>query len=303
MTWEIKSSLYLFLFSGIASVFLHGQTDLMDKLRLLREKSKSHQNYIDSILENGSRIETNEEFKSENFSTTSGDEIVPDSLQVVRDSELPEEDTFKNPEFDENKLLDGDGEDFERRAFVAPQAGESIEVNFENQDTNAIEEQYENLYKASFPERRLGYYFGPFFGFAFPDDLSEYQAKNGTLFGLRLGRDFGWIRTEGEYSFLSHEIEQTGDSKLHNFFSRFILENELGDQADLRFGLGLGLSSVSIPDADQFGFAYDFLIGWSYRVSNNWSICLDYRYYLTAASKDISRSKGHILEIGTNFDL
>ncbi len=300
MFWDLKLSVYLILFSGMASVFLHGQTDVTDRLKLLREKSKSHQNYIDSILENGSKIEINDKFKSGNFSTTSDQEIVPDSVQLENAPGLPKGE-FMNPEFDEEKLFN-DG-NFERSAFVASQAGESTRVNFENQDANAIEEHYENLYKASFPERRLGYYFGPFFGFAFPDDQSEYQAKNGTLFGLRLGRDFGWIRTEGEYSFLSHEIEQTGDSKLHNFFSRFILENELGEQADLRFGLGLGLSSVSIPDADQFGFAYDFLIGWSYRVSNNWSICLDYRYYLTAASKDISRSKGHILEIGTNFDL
>ena len=191
---------------------------------------------------------------------------------------------------------------------LMPQASDTSSAikhhtNLDYQDQDAVSKEYENLYKSSFPERRLGYYFGPFLGFAFPDDIANEQSNNGMLIGLRLGRDFGSLRVEGEYSFLSHDIESKGDSNLHNFFSRLILENELGNRADLRAGIGLGLTSVSTSMGDHFGFAYDFLLGWSYRVSDHWSICLDYRYFLTAASKDIGRAQGHILELGTNFDI
>ena len=69
------------------------------------------------------------------------------------------------------------------------------------------------------------------------------------------------------------------------------MENDLGDRADLRAGIGLGLSSVS-TNGGSFRFAYDFLLGWSYRVSDNWRHMLDYRY-LTAASKDIAESRAY----------
>ena len=54
---------------------------------------------------------------------------------------------------------------------------------------------------------------------------------------------------------------------------------------------------------DGVGFSYDFLLGWSYRVMNNWSINLDYRHYLTAAHKNYDRLQGHIIELSAGFDL
>ena len=146
-----------------------------------------------------------------------------------------------------------------------------------------------------------------FLGFALPDDPkvngSSYQSDMGFVMGLRLGRDFGAIRAEGEYAYLSYDLDGGGDASLHNFFSRFILEKELADLADFRAGIGLGLTSLEVLSESEVSFAYDFLLGWSYRFSNHWSMSFDYRYFLTAASESFGRSQGHILEVSANFDL
>ena len=134
-----------------------------------------------------------------------------------------------------------------------------IGVRFDYQDQDFVNKEDENLYKSSVPERRLGYYFGPF-RFAFPDDIASHQSNNGMLVGLRLGRDFGSLRVEGEYSFLSHELEFMGDSNLHNFFSRLIMENELGNRADLRwyrFRSKFCFTSLG----ENFGFVMIFFLG------------------------------------------
>jgi len=300
----MRNSFWLFLFFGSLSTVSLGQIGVSERLKLLREKSKSHQSYIDSIL-GGSAIksyetEANPEKSPANLSRNS---YGIDSLDKSA-ADLPKV-TLPDPVFSE---IDGSVDKSLNEVPFNPSTFDStfakqIDVKLDYQDQDVVKNEYENLYKSSFPERRLGYYFGPFLGFAFPDDIANDQSNNGMLVGLRLGRDFGGLRVEGEYSFLSHEIESNGDSNLHNFFSRLIMENELGNRADLRAGIGLGLSSVSTSAGEHFGFAYDFLLGWSYRGSDNWSICLDYRYFLTAASKDIGRAQGHILELGTNFDI
>ena len=302
--WVMRNSFWLFLFLGSLSTVLLGQIDISERLKLLREKSKSHQSYIDSLIGGRSINKTVTKVESEKPSSNlSGNSYGIDS-PVQNAAELPKV-TLPDPVLSE---IDRSFDESINEVPFNPPAPDStfvkqIDVEFDYQDEGLVNKEYENLYKSSYPERRLGYYFGPFLGFAFPDDIANHQSNNGMLVGLRLGRDFGSLRVEGEYSFLSHEIEAKGDSNLHNFFSRLILENELGDRADLRAGIGLGLSSVSTSMGDHFGFAYDFLLGWSYRVSDNWSICLDYRYFLTAASEDIGRAQGLILEFATNFDI
>jgi len=175
---------------------------------------------------------------------------------------------------------------------------------------------YDDLYSPKFPQRRIGYYFGPFLALAFPDNSAlgassiKYESKTGISTGIRMGKDFGTSRFEGEYSFLTSKITAgalSGRSNLHNFTSRLILEKNLGEQADFRAGLGLGFGFVDQDlggaQYDGVGFSYDFLLGWSYRIQNNWSIGVDYRYYLTAAHEDYDRLQGHIIEFSAGFDL
>ena len=54
---------------------------------------------------------------------------------------------------------------------------------------------------------------------------------------------------------------------------------------------------------DGVGFSYDFLLGWSFRIMDNWSINMDYRHYLTAAHENYDRLQGHVVELSTSFDL
>ena len=94
---------------------------------------------------------------------------------------------------------------------------------------------------------------------------------------------------------------------MHNLQSRLILEKKIGDRADLRGGIGLGLSFIEKSfigeNFDGVGFSYDFLLGWSFRVMENWSIHMDYRHYLTAAHKKYDRLQGHVVELSAGFDL
>ena len=129
------------------------------------------------------------------------------------------------------------------------------------------------------------------------------------VFGM-FGNDFGFTRIEGEYGFLTHNIHspgKSGDVQLHNLQSRLILEKSLGSRADLRGGIGLGLSFIDKnlggENYDGVGFSYDFLLGWSFRVMDNWSINMDYRHYLTAAHENYDRLQGHVVELSTSFDL
>jgi opacity protein-like surface antigen len=177
---------------------------------------------------------------------------------------------------------------------------------------------YDELYSPKVVQRRLGYYFGPFLSAVFADDSAvkktsriPYHSKGGVATGLRVGNDFGNTRIEGEYAYLTHKISglsgATGRTNLHNFQSRLILEKSLGDRADLRLGIGLGIAFVNKEleghKYDGVGFSYDFLLGWSYRVMENWSLGLDYKHYLTSAHKNYDRLQGHMIELSVGFDL
>ncbi|MEK9772520.1 MAG: porin family protein [Opitutae bacterium] len=175
---------------------------------------------------------------------------------------------------------------------------------------------YEELYAPKVPPRRMGYYFGPFIGPVFPDDSAvrnpniSYDSKSGVTGGLRIGKDFGSARIEGEYSFLSHKIHadsESGKVNFHNLHTRLILEKNLGERADIRAGIGLGIGFINkelgANDYSGAGFTYDFLLGWSFRVMNNWSVNMDYRHYLTAAHKNYDRLQGHVIELSAGFDL
>ena len=177
---------------------------------------------------------------------------------------------------------------------------------------------YNELYSPKVPQRRLGYYFGPFLSAVFPDDSSikvpsriPYRSTGGVATGLRVGNDFGNTRIEGEYAYLTHKIDglsgASGKANLHNFQSRLILEQSMGTRADLRVGIGLGIAFVNKElggyKYDGVGFSYDFLLGWSYRVMENWSLSLDYKHYLTSAHENYDRLQGHMIELTVGFDL
>lgn len=212
---------------------------------------------------------------------------------------------------------------------VEPSSGSIEEVettndqNKSSQERKDLDDAYAKLYEPDIPSRLLGYYFGPILGLAFPQDGAvrvpnppgvnysrlPYESDSGYLIGLQVGKDFGSVRVEAEYSYHSFEASTLTSSlsaSIHNFFSRLILEKELGDRFDLRVGLGMGMGIVgleSLSDYSGTGFAYDFLLGGSYRLAENWSLQADYRYFLTAAHDRYDHIKSHLWVLSASLDL
>ncbi len=181
-----------------------------------------------------------------------------------------------------------------------------------------IEQAYIELYTPKVPNRREGYYFCPILGLVLSKDgavregmsKNDYSSDAGFLLGVQVGKDFGDVRAEVEYAYISFDASTSNSGSLsasiHNFFSRLILERELGDRFDLRAGIGMGVGIVGLEDFSDYngaGFAYDFILGAGYRLADNLSLQLDYRYYLTAANDGYDHVKGHIWLLSAGLDL
>jgi hypothetical protein len=181
-----------------------------------------------------------------------------------------------------------------------------------------IEQAYKELYTPKVPNRMEGYYFGPILGLVFPKDgavrkgtvKNDYNSDSGFLLGVQVGKDFGDVRAEVEYSLINFEASTSNHGSLsasiHNFFSHLIFEKELGERFDLRAGLGMGIGIIGLEDSADYngaGFAYDFALGAGYRLADNLSLQIDYRYYLAAANDDYDHMKGHIWLLSAGLDL
>ena len=84
------------------------------------------------------------------------------------------------------------------------------------------------------------------------------------------------------------------------------MEKEIGDRFDLRVGLGMGIGIVGLDSSIDYsgtGFAYDFIIGASYRILDQLSVQVDYRYYLSAANDHYDHMKSHIWLISAGLDI
>ena len=292
-------------------------TDLSKKILELRLKSNAQSKFVNELLSEDVVIEPlandNDIIELEGEPVEEiNDSFKPVNLPIIQ----PPEQRLDSPtdkEVIEDDLI------LNITSHEKTKDTQSIPVSEERTTDNSSPPTYEELYEPKVPQRRVGYYFGPFVGSVFPDDGAFRESDgsrvacssdNGFIGGFRLGNDFGVARIEGDYAFISYGIKSdagTGRTNFHNLSSRLILEKSLGERADFRGGIGLGVGFVnnelSGKGYDGVGFTYDFLLGWSYRVMNNWSINLDYRHYLTAAHENYDRLQGHIIEISTGFDL
>ena len=306
----------------LPSITLHASDDdLFQKIAELRLKSNAHGRFVNELLVDEPKfdpIEASIQTSIENNPFDTEPEPAPSlpTVELPRESEAqefpsqPEQLPQPPQEFTKDEPIE---EPVAPITEVPPKTA-SKEITIEDE----VGPTYEELYAPKVPQRRLGYFFGPFIGPVFPDDSAVrtgsgkegYQSDTGVTAGLRIGNDFGFTRIEGEYGFLTHNIHssgKSGDIQLHNLQSRLILEKSLGSRADLRGGIGLGLSFIDKnlggENYDGVGFSYDFLLGWSFRVMDNWSINMDYRHYLTAAHENYDRLQGHVVELSTSFDL
>ena len=202
---------------------------------------------------------------------------------------------------------------------------EANDQNNSTESTEDLDEAYAKLYEPEIPSRLEGYYFGPILGLVFPQDgairtlntlttpatytKEMYDSDSGYFIGLQAGKDFGRVRVEAEYSYHSFDAATSSSSlsaSIHNFFSRLILEKEIGDRFDIRAGLGMGIGIVTLENTADYsgtGFAYDFLLGGAYRLAENWSLQVDYHYYLTAAHDHYDHIKSHLWTVSASLDI
>jgi hypothetical protein len=232
---------------------------------------------------------------------------MPDNIEGAAVKEVP----APPPSVDD--LVSDPSESVKGSASDSSSDGNSSEGGDED-----LDEAYAKLYDSDVPSRNTGYYFGPVLGLIFPADVAtrsstdlgsttnSYESESGYLIGLQGGKDFGKIRLEGEYSYNSFDASAGLKASVHNFFSRLILEKEIGERFDLRTGLGMGVGFVTLEKGDEFsgiGFSYDFLLGASYRIDENWGLQVDYRYFLTAANDEYDRVKSHVWAVSASLDL
>jgi opacity protein-like surface antigen len=306
-----------------------GSLSLSEKIAQLRLKSNAHGKYVNELLAEPITLQSFDEINEPSLINIEPVVGTEDS-SVLPEDRLPLID-MPEPISDVKPTVDGVEENPSPSPLPVTEVVEEeldlykeVPVNpgldpGSNRDVNPEEPPtYDELYSSKVVQRRLGYYFGPFLSAVFADGSAiknpsriPYHSKGGVATGLRVGNDFGNTRIEGEYAYLTHKISglsgATGRTNLHNFQSRLILEKSLGDRADLRLGIGLGIAFVNKEleghKYDGVSFSYDFLLGWSYRVIENWSLGLDYKHYLTSAHKNYDRLQGHMIELSVGFDL
>lgn len=281
--------------------------DLQTRLAAIQSRSAEHEARVRNLLAQPDLVGTNFDLP-----------ITPNAVEV---DELPEVDVEPSfmpvPEY-----YDADEIEEVKEVPSPPSADDlvadpNLETSSETEKPSEdLDEAYSALYDSKVPERHFGYYFGALLGFAMPDDGAlrdqisgtkiPYESDLGFLMGLHLGKDFGTSRVEAEYNYLNFDGSGGVEVSSHNMMLRLMLEFEVGDRFDWRTGLGMGVGFLNLEHVRDYGgtsFAYDFLLGMGYRVGENWSLQLDYRYYLTAANDEYDRLQSHMILFSADFDL
>ena len=311
--------LFIFFIGLLNSYLLLGADQssltLSEKISNLRLKSNAHGKHIAEILAKPVDFDF--------IGNNSGSSILEkdgtdDPLSINASASPPNQDSTSANVIRESPPLPVEQANTETTTVSRQYDGKSEPVANKSGEQTNEKLTYDALYSSKVPQKRIGYYFGPFLSAVFPDDSTirgsnqtSYDSKGGVASGLRIGNDFGHIRIEGEYSYLTYKISDflgvSGRNSVHNLQSRVIVEKSLGDRADLRAGIGLGLAFVNKElngeTIDGVGFSYDFLLGFSFRVMDNWSLGLDYKHYLTSAHQNYDRLQGHAIELSAGFDL
>ncbi len=116
---------------------------------------------------------------------------------------------------------------------------------------------------------------------------SAFEA--GYAAGVSIGFDFGDYRVEGEVSYRSNDAEKVGGTSVSaNISTTALMVNAFYDfDAGSPFvpyagaGLGAGFSTFEMPgtDGDTTSFAYQFIFGAAYEMSDAVELTLDYRLF------------------------
>ena len=142
--------------------------DLSKKIQELRLKSNAHSKFVNELLAENVALEPlvpdNNfiEFEAEPDEEIS-DSAKPVNLPIVQ---LPEQrvDSTTDKVANEDDLISNSP------SFEKTKDTQSIPSSEDLTTDNSSPPTYEELYEPKVPQRRVGYYFGPFIGPAFPDD-------------------------------------------------------------------------------------------------------------------------------------
>ncbi len=298
--------IYLLFFCFSLSYPFSGQAielSVEGRLANLKARSRSHENDVAQLLAQPSIPKTDFNLPKSTVSSPPPAPIVsPPSYKPVLEPASEESEFVREVQPQESVV--------ETKAKE-----EKLQTSTQNTD---IEQAYKELYTPKVPNRLEGYYFGPILGLIFPKDgavrngmsKEDYASDSGLILGVQIGKDFGGVRAEVEYAYNSFDAVgvKTGSlsASIHNFFTRLILEKELGERFDFRSGLGMGIGIVGVDGSTKYkgtGFAYDFILGAGYRLSDNVGLQIDYRYYLSAANDDYDHIKSHIWLLSAGIDL
>ena len=271
--------------------------------------SRSHEGHVAKLLAEPSIPKTNFNLPDQRVNNS-----FPDSNRDPLQPYIPEPDYIY-------RESDVESEVTPFSASPTPSASNNIDIESSSKEQSDVEKAYDEIYSSLTPTRPEGYYFGPLAGFVFPQDgavrelnlgtytKDNYEADTGFLLGLQWGIDFGQVRAEAEYAYHNFDASIRSGSlsaSLHNFLGRLIVEKEIGERLDLRVGLGMGVGIIGLNSSTDYsgtGFAYDFVMGASYRVLDQLSVQCDYRYYLTAANDHYDHMKSHIWLISAGLDI
>ena len=252
------------------SIVLLGQNtglSISERLAELKARSNAHENQVAQLLAQTPLERTS-------FTLPTPEPSEPRSAPLEPTSPSPP--FIPSPQYSEPEP---EPKYYNSEEQLNPSQEYNSEQNQSIDKNKDLDEAYAKLYEPDIPSRLEGYYFGPILGLVFPQDgavrtpsggsytRETYEADSGYLLGVQVGKDFGKVRVEAEYSYHSFEASTASTSlsaSIHNFFSRLILEKELGDRFDLRAGLGMGIGIVGLEDSLEYsgtGFAYDFLFG------------------------------------------
>lgn len=282
---------------------------LQSRLVAIKSRSAEHENRVRDLLAQPPLQETNFE--------------IPVSSEVAEVNDLTIVETEPSfipvPEY-----FDADEIEEVNEVERPPSADDLVgdpNVSSSNDSKESIEDlekAYQTLYESNLPDRHLGYYFDFLVGVAIPNDgavrdrtvnpygKKHFESDSGPFIGLHLGKDFGSSRVEAEYNYLNFDGSKGVEVSSHNLMLRLILEYEVGERFDWRAGLGMGVGFLNFEHDRDYGgssFSYDFLVGMGYRLGENWSLQLDYRYYLTAANDEYDRLQSHIILLSAGFDI
>ena len=305
---------FCILLSQVHLIGIDGDIPLSVRIAEIMSRSSTHENRIAALLSKPAIQSQNYEI-SENKKTVSLEPTIPVPPISPEIPYIPLPEYYDPKEsLSFNKEQESPTNTGSVQEPAEPTSSSSADSSIMDEN---IDDAYAKLYHAETSLRRTGYYFGPLVGIIIPDDgalrgsgsgIQPYTAENGYVIGFQLGKDFGAVRVEGEYSYMAFDGSDNISVGVNNLLTRIVLESEFNDAFDLRAGMAMGVGFIGIDggssgEPSDTGFAYDFLLGAGYNFSENWSLCFDYKYCLSAANDNYDRIKAHMLLLSANFQL